>query len=388
MSDRFSEVFRLPENLYVEGSPVLLEAGVLLKDNHTQKILAQMKFRNLSGKNLKGIRIHLGLFGIDGSVIYPDFEYSYLDINAVPDAEFGSRTPVFLPDNLVREMRFMGLCAFYSDGSSTVTENLEWTTLPAQELIQDHFQDPVLLQQWHLELGERSGFVPTKVMGLYRCTCGAINLKSAEKCIICKRPFAKMDELLTGTKLADLAAERIRLEEETAAAEREQRRIEEERIAQELREKEAEKKKRRKKRSIILAILFVFLCLLSVGMYFWGVPLIRLIIAQSEIKKGNYQEAGNTIDELKPFLQKVEFANELVYQGAQSLFDQENYLGSAKTFEKKVEYKDCEELAKISYGDYTDEGKKLGDRFRFTFIDVNTMQVYCYKDGKTYTMRR
>ena len=35
MSERYSKVFSLPENLYAEGAPVVIAAGALLKDNQT-----------------------------------------------------------------------------------------------------------------------------------------------------------------------------------------------------------------------------------------------------------------------------------------------------------------------------------------------------------------
>ena len=33
MSSRFQELYRITPNLYLEGTPVLIEAGALLKDN-------------------------------------------------------------------------------------------------------------------------------------------------------------------------------------------------------------------------------------------------------------------------------------------------------------------------------------------------------------------
>ena len=35
MSERYSKVFALSENLYATGSPIIIEAGALQKDNQT-----------------------------------------------------------------------------------------------------------------------------------------------------------------------------------------------------------------------------------------------------------------------------------------------------------------------------------------------------------------
>jgi len=37
MNERYTRVFSLPENLYATGSPVVIAAGALLKDNQTGK---------------------------------------------------------------------------------------------------------------------------------------------------------------------------------------------------------------------------------------------------------------------------------------------------------------------------------------------------------------
>jgi len=37
MSERYSKLFAFPENLYAAGSPVVIAAGALLKDNQTGK---------------------------------------------------------------------------------------------------------------------------------------------------------------------------------------------------------------------------------------------------------------------------------------------------------------------------------------------------------------
>ena len=69
MSERYARVFVLPANLYTTGSPVVVSAGVLLKDSQTNTILAQLKFRNISPKTIIGLRIKLRLFDNFGNTI-------------------------------------------------------------------------------------------------------------------------------------------------------------------------------------------------------------------------------------------------------------------------------------------------------------------------------
>ena len=57
MSERYSRLFSLPENLYAEGAPVVIAAGALLKDNQADKIVAQLKMRNISQKSIKAVTV-------------------------------------------------------------------------------------------------------------------------------------------------------------------------------------------------------------------------------------------------------------------------------------------------------------------------------------------
>ena len=47
---RYSTLYRLPGSLYEDGSPLLVSAGALLKDDQIGRILVQLKFRSLSNK--------------------------------------------------------------------------------------------------------------------------------------------------------------------------------------------------------------------------------------------------------------------------------------------------------------------------------------------------
>ena len=62
MAERYSRLFTLPENLYTEGSPVIIAAGALLKDNQTGKVLAQLKLRSITEKDIQAVKVRLNLF--------------------------------------------------------------------------------------------------------------------------------------------------------------------------------------------------------------------------------------------------------------------------------------------------------------------------------------
>ena len=53
MSERFTKLFSLRENLYVKGAPVVIAAGALHKDNQADRIIAQIKIRSISSKKIR-----------------------------------------------------------------------------------------------------------------------------------------------------------------------------------------------------------------------------------------------------------------------------------------------------------------------------------------------
>ena len=52
MGERYTRLFLLSEQLYIENAPVIIVAGALLKDNKTDNILVQLKFQNIEEKQI------------------------------------------------------------------------------------------------------------------------------------------------------------------------------------------------------------------------------------------------------------------------------------------------------------------------------------------------
>ena len=99
---RYTTLYKTPENLYTENSPVIISAGALLKDNDTNKILVQLKFRNIYDKTIKAVKIEIIPYSVDKEELTERTESQYLDLTASYNTEFGQKQPVFLPDNTTR----------------------------------------------------------------------------------------------------------------------------------------------------------------------------------------------------------------------------------------------------------------------------------------------
>ena len=122
MSERYSKLFSLPENLYAEDSPVIIAAGALLKDNSTGKLLVQLKFRNISDCAINAVKVKINAFDPAGTVLKGVESFSYLDLSVGKDGEFGQKKPIPLSDVTTRSFSVQILSVTHSGGIYTPKE--------------------------------------------------------------------------------------------------------------------------------------------------------------------------------------------------------------------------------------------------------------------------
>ncbi len=117
MDERFTRLFSLPENLGLDGCPIVISAGVLLKDNVTRKKLVQLKLRNLSPQEIKAVQVKINAYDANGTALDGVVTFSYLDLSVPLDGDFGSQTPIWLPDATARSFTVDILSVTLADGT-------------------------------------------------------------------------------------------------------------------------------------------------------------------------------------------------------------------------------------------------------------------------------
>ena len=230
MSERYNRLFSLPAELYAEGSPLLIEAGALLKDNDMGRLIAQLKLKNLEEKPVQAFKVRLWPVSALGDAATEPVEYTYLDLNAARGAAFGAQRPIPIPDPATRSFRAEILQAAFADGSRWIApEGAAWAPLPAGETLESALGDAELCKQLRLERGADCRFVPARHGELWRCACG--EAVKGERCPACGKGFFEIDlPGLTETKDKRLAAEKA-AREKAAAAAAEKARLEAEKAA-------------------------------------------------------------------------------------------------------------------------------------------------------------
>ena len=222
MSERYSRLFSLSENLYAEGAPVLIAAGALLKDNETGKVLAQIKIRNIGPKAIKAATVSILPLDVVGSPLGNVVEYQYLDLNAARDNEFGQKTAVSLPDASTRAYSVIVSQVIFSDNSIWHDSGVVWEPLVKQQTLAKVFNDNELVKQYKLKYGSNCDYVFQEEKDLWMCSCGGVNRNTESQCHSCGTEIDALNSFdlntLKSVCAARLAAERKLTEKEHAAA--------------------------------------------------------------------------------------------------------------------------------------------------------------------------
>lgn len=215
MSERFSKLFALPENLYCAGAPVMIAAGAIQKDNETGRVFGQLKLRNIQDKGIKAVKVSLSPFDTAGKPLGGPIEHQYLDLSAVRDGEFGPKSAVKLADANTRSFTVSVAEVVFTDGSVWTGADGAWEPLTPPAPLEEVLEDAELVKQYRLKYGQDCKYQTRRERDLWLCACGAVNREGERLCHRCGKDPA----ILNGADLPALREERDqRLAEESKRA--------------------------------------------------------------------------------------------------------------------------------------------------------------------------
>ena len=352
MAERYSRLFTLPQNLYNESSPVLIAAGALLKDNVTGAVLAQLKLKSLSEKDIKAVTVGVVPLDTAGRELSEAIVYNYLDLNVQRNAEFGQKKAISLPDSTARSFKAYVSEVIFDDNSIYSAPECDWTPLDTEQVeLETELGNDELIKQFRMTYGNDYRYLPKNQRDLWLCTCGAINHAAESKCHNCGREHVLFESLdINAIKTAceeRLEAERIAAEKAKAEAER---KAEERRIAEEKRRKEAEIAA--KKRNKIMLIVTAACACVAVALLITQVivPNNKYNNAVALMNNGNYEEAITGFDALNGYKDSAEQITECTYLNAVVLMADEEYDEAIALFDALNGYKDSiDQITECSY---------------------------------------
>ena len=281
MSERYSKVFSLPENLYAEGAPVVIAAGALLKDNQTGRVVAQLKLRNISPKTIKAVTVRLFPMNTAGQPLGDAVRYEYLDLSSTRDADFGSKSAIPMPDKTTRSFSIRVAEVIFADNSAWSDSNVVWEPLKKPEALGSRL-DSEMVKQFQIEYGSRAKNFLLEQKDLWHCVCGTLNRQGETVCHSCQKSIYDLKNLDLET-LKEHKEQRVAREQEQAAREAAAAR---------------ENAKRIKKIAFpIAAVVIVFLLLLNPVI----IPSVKYWNAEMLSNRGETAKAAIAFDKLGSF---------------------------------------------------------------------------------------
>ena len=215
MSERFSKLFALPENLYCPGAPVMIAAGAIQKDNETGRVFGQLKLRNIQDKGIKAVKVAVSPFDTAGKPLGGPIEHQYLDLSAPRDGEFGTKSAIKLADANTRSFTVSVAEVVFTDGSVWTGTDGTWEPLTPPTTLEEVLEDAELVKQYRLKYGQDCKYQTKRERDLWLCACGAVNQEGERLCHCCGKDPA----ILSGADLPALREERDqRLVEESKRA--------------------------------------------------------------------------------------------------------------------------------------------------------------------------
>ena len=359
MTSRYQELYRLGHNLYIEGSPVLIEAGALQKDIVSDRVLAQIKIKNLADKRVIACKVCIRAYETSGNEIEGISSFSYLDIVIKQGQDFGSKTPIYLPDNTTRRFDVAVIEVVFDDNTVWTQEPSEWIPLPTQKKVLQVLNDLELVRQYGMEVGSDSSYYPELVRGLFLCTCGTVNMGGGEMpCYKCNRKYVDLVKIIDSESLSLKRDERVKKEEENRRIEREreeerkaeaakiaaQRKVEEERIAEITRKQRILKAKKIKKILCIAVPIAILIIILYPSKIKPAIDKASSYKTAVELlENGEYDEASRIFNSLGEYRDSKLMANESQYRKADEYYSKGYYETAIDVWKSIAQYSDSTE---------------------------------------------
>ncbi len=330
MSERYSRLFSLPQNLYTEDAPVLVAAGALLKDNQTGKVLAQLKIQSITEKTIKAAKVQITPFDTVGNPLDGTTEKEFLDLSICRDDTFGQKTPVFLPNASTRGFAVRVTEIAFADNVVWQDNGCEWKPLTVQSKLIDKLKDPELVKQYQLSFGAASQFIPAKERDLWICSCGHINHAGEEACTVC-------GVALQALRNVDFKA---------LQAEKQARLVEEAKQAQE----EEKKANATKKKAIITAAIAIPLAIMLIVFGVWFTKYSKTKVYYNEAlslaESGYEEQAIEMLESIEDFKDSSKQIKQIRYQLANTLYQKKEYDKAIELFESLADYEDSVQMVK------------------------------------------
>ncbi len=312
MEEKYRIVYKQKENLYIESAPLIIKAGALVLDREKRRLFAQIKFANITDKEIVLLTAKVVLMDSVGREI-GEIEKKYLDVNRnYPHKKvFGEKTPIIIEENTTRKIAVYVTEVCFADGSIWSSEGKEWEEIPKPKTINEKVNSPETLEEYKETICARARVSFMRHKDLWICSCGAINKEDKKVCKVCsahadvmenvdvvalhrESVYKKANKLITSRSSTKIQEGIVLLESLSSYKDSEELLSSAKEELETVKESEALAKKERKKRKKRIAILASVLSVVLV------IIILFIAVATDNARRDKYIEA-------KAFLQADEY---------------------------------------------------------------------------------
>ncbi len=209
MPERYTRLYSAQPNLYALDSPVVIEAGALLKDNKTGGILGQLKFLNITNKKIISLTIALDTYDISDNFL-EEIEYTYMDLDVSRDESFGTKTPIVFENSNIRKFEPFVRKVIFFDKTFIELNKCKWEQIPEQTSIYDEL-DEEYVSAYQYAYSDSAEYFAAQFKDIWICSCGKINKINENACHYCNVSQSDnlIDENSLQNKLTCIIAENL-----------------------------------------------------------------------------------------------------------------------------------------------------------------------------------
>lgn len=185
MAERYVKVYTLDGMMYTAGSPVILSAGVLLKDTLTGNVSALLKWQNISERRIKAATVVVELYDVAGNPTGEVITHQYLDFLVGRDGFFGAKEPLAVSNFTVRSFLASVREVIFEDNSVWRNEGCSSLSLPPQTPLASLFTRGEARDEFLLSFGTQCEYAVRVHGDIWQCACGAVNHADEAMCHAC-----------------------------------------------------------------------------------------------------------------------------------------------------------------------------------------------------------
>ena len=338
MSERFKQLYKLPNNLYMSASPIIISAGALLEDTQTGKLLVQLKFKSISDKIIKAVKLNVSVYDVSNTKLSDVDEYQYLDLSIREGQFFGENKAIIVSENIARSFEINKITVVFDDNTSWTSNDFnKFNSITKQQLLTEIIDNDEIVKQYQFETNSKSFYIPIVYEDLWLCTCGEYN-----KSNVCCNCGIDKDSVFIKYDIPMLT-------------EQMENRLSKEKTEKEKKKQQVVKKQNKIKKLMAIIVTVVIVCLMGyfilndviipIKQYKQGVELYNLgkyfeaIEIFSEL--GDYKDATEQIDLCNERIrEKNEIIREKDYNKAVDLYMAGKRFEAARYFISLDGYKD------------------------------------------------